>query len=177
MAIAKVRETTGAEVLSRSPKGCINLMLDSGERALLPVGLMSGRSIDARLDRSDSLKEGDEIRVIVIEDRSSMSGAFFIVSENLDYFDREDGGGEVCDSSGCAPCDREAVVRLFPVGRRIQGKPRRTTGGFTIHVDGHDAFLPTSRLCGTKAESLRPNVPVKASVVEVDELGRVILTR
>ena len=175
MAIAKLGEVIGAEVTSMASGGGVNLLLDTDERALLPLRQVFGESAEEQRQRVASMREQTEIRVIVIEDRTSFGRSpFFIVSENVD--EHRNGHSDAGRPAG-GSVDREELARRFPVGMSVRGKPRRISGGFNVLVDGVNAFLPDSRLGKTKPDSLKPNIAVKAKVAEVNERGQVILTR
>ncbi len=166
MAIAKVFDEMGAEVVSKNlPRGYVNLELDTGERALLPVSLMRGNSDVERRQRLARLQEESQIRVIVVEDKSGDT-PFFIVSECIERHRPQ---------VEAAPTSSNTDLALrFPRGRMLRGRPRRNGNGFNIAVDGMTVFLPLSHLGTTNPASLKPNVDVKVYVHGVSD-GRVIV--
>lgn len=168
MALSNKGQVTGGEILVINRDGSCTLELDSGETARLPFGKLKGDK-QARLNE---LREGMELRVLVIETREGKFGKpFHTVSERLDeVIEFEDGEAPSAEPD-------TALIIKFPVGKRVKGNVSRVNGGDVIvMLDGHQARLPVSELNGMKTSSLRPGVAVKAAVLRVDSLG-VVLSR
>ena len=170
MALAKVGQVMGAEIISKNrAREYVNLELDTGEKALLPLAQMLGDNSTQKRWRFDALQEDSEITVIVIHDRSG-DEPFFIVSELIEKV-------RVNTADQASTSTVQSLAERFPTGRSLRGKPRRTQGGFNILVDGTTVFLPNSNLSGTKPESLKPTTDVKVFVHEVTASGKVIVGR
>ncbi|MDZ4836304.1 MAG: hypothetical protein SGJ27_21195 [Candidatus Melainabacteria bacterium] len=173
MALSKVGQITGGEIRCiNHVQSSVMLELDSGETARLPFGKLKGD----KQARFDQLREGMELRVLVVETRDGRFGGqpFHIVSEHLDeVIEVED--------SGQAPCAQpdSTLVIAFPVGKRVKGavaQKRCDSGDVIVMLNGHRARLPVTELNGINPNSLRPGVAVKAAVLRVDGTG-IVLSR
>lgn len=176
MALSSVGQVTGGEItaINRSTN-TVFLELDSAECARLPLGKLKGAD---KLARFQALKEGMELRVLVVETRDGKFGKpFHTVSENLDEpIEVADEDDDVPEEAHPAHPDPALVIQ-FPAGRTIKGKFAHMSGDCAIIVLGDvRARLPVSELGSMKVTSLRKGVAVCARVLRVDGIG-VVLTR
>jgi hypothetical protein len=170
MALSIIGKIEGAEVrVINHAANCVLVTLDSGEDARLPFCKLKGD----RQARFDSLREGDEFKVLVIATNEGRTGKpFHTVSEHLDEVIE---GIEDCTPAPSAKPDPALVVK-FPVGKSVKGQWHLEGSNVIVLLDGHRARLPLSEMNGLKTSSLRKGVPVSAKVMCVDGSG-VLLSR
>jgi len=163
MALSTVGKVEGAEVVSIND-GLIIVELDSAER---------GRLVIRGKTNVDTLKEGSELRVLVIETRDGKFGKpFHTVTDKLDYvidIDEDD-----APAAASAKPD-SALVLKFPKGKSVKGPVAYLNGDAAIVMLGDvRARLLYSELGTTKKDSLRKGVCVSANVLRVDGTGVVL---
>lgn len=171
MSLTTLGEVLDGEVVGRNNyKGSVWLMLDSGEKALLPQGRMQGAN------RFDELIDGSEIKVkvIVIREGTVPGEPFILVTEDLDAEPERDEADEPSVPRKASP----ELVRRYPRGMRVKGKIEsvRSDALLVEIADGVIATLPFSELDGSKPGSFRRGVNVKAQVLSVGD-GGIKLTR
>ncbi len=170
MALSTIGKIEGAEVrVVNHAASCVLVTLDSGEDARLPFCKLKGN----RQARFDSLREGDEFKVLVIATSEGRTGKpFHTVSEHLDEV--IEGIEDLTPAPSAKP--DPALVLLFPVGKLVKGHWQLEGSNVIVLLNGHRARLPLSEMNGMKISSLRKGVAVSAKVLRVDGAG-VLLSR
>lgn len=171
MSLTTLGQVLGGEVVGRNNYKCsIWLMLDSGEKAYLPLGQMMG------INRFQELTDGTEIKVkvIVINEGNRPGEPFILVTENLDA---EPERAPVQEEDVRKPVSPE-ILRRYPTGLRVRGRVESVRSDCLLVeiADNVIAALPFSELDGSKPGSFRRGVNVKAQVLSVGDDG-VKLTR